>query len=142
MMLHSVISFYKFVKTNNPKKLRKSLLDLLLNEDVVGTFLIAKEGINATVSGSDISLKKIMKFLDKLNLSPFSEWHYSIIDKEYVFDISKAQKILGWNPKKSNNQLFQESYDWFVENSEKLKITGTTHTTKLNPKIFKLIDKL
>ncbi len=64
-MLHSVISFYKFVKINNPKKLRKSLLDILLNEDVVGTFLIAKEGINATVSGSDISLKKIMKFLDK-----------------------------------------------------------------------------
>ena len=64
-MLHSVISFYKFVKINNPKKLRKSLLELLLNEDVVGTFLIAKEGINATVSGSDISLKKIMKFLDK-----------------------------------------------------------------------------
>ena len=64
-MLHSVISFYKFVKINNPKKLRKSLLDLLLNEDVVGTFLIAKEGINATVSGSNISLKKIMKFLDK-----------------------------------------------------------------------------
>ncbi|MCH2676974.1 MAG: rhodanese-related sulfurtransferase [Alphaproteobacteria bacterium] len=65
MMLHSVISFYKFVKINNPKKLRKSLLDILLNEDVVGTFLIAKEGINATVSGSNISLKKIMKFLDK-----------------------------------------------------------------------------
>ena len=64
-MLHSVISFYKFVKINNPKKLRKSLLDLLLNEDVVGTFLIAKEGINATVSGFDTSLKKIMKFLDK-----------------------------------------------------------------------------
>ena len=64
-MLHSVISFYKFVKINNPKKLRKSLSDLLLNEDAVGTFLIAKEGINATVSGSDISLKKIMKFLDK-----------------------------------------------------------------------------
>ncbi|MEC8877266.1 MAG: rhodanese-related sulfurtransferase [Pseudomonadota bacterium] len=59
------MSFYKFVKINNPKKLRKSLLDILLNEDVVGTFLIAKEGINATVSGSDTSLKKIMKFLDK-----------------------------------------------------------------------------
>ena len=64
-MLHSVISFYKFVKINNPKKLRKSLLDLLLSEAVVGTFLIAKEGINATGSGSDISLKKIIKFLDK-----------------------------------------------------------------------------
>jgi len=92
--------------------------------------------VNATVS------RQIMKALDKLNLSPFAEWHYATIDKEYVFDISKAKKILGWSPKESNTQLFQESYDWFVENSEKLKITGTTHTTKLNPKIFKLIDKL
>jgi dTDP-D-glucose 4,6-dehydratase len=83
-----------------------------------------------------------MKFLDKLNLSPFSEWHYSIIDKEYVFDISKAQKVLGWNPKKSNNQLFQESYDWFMNNYKNLGVVGTTHKTKLNPKIFKLIDKL
>ena len=76
-MLHSVISFYKFVKINNPKKLRKSLLDLLLNEDVVGTFLIAKEGINATVSGSDISLKKIMKFLDKQKGFNYIEYKHS-----------------------------------------------------------------
>ena len=55
--------------------------------------------VNATIS------RQIMKILDKLNLSPFSEWHYSIIDKEYVFDISKAQKILGWTPKKSNKEL-------------------------------------
>ena len=109
--------------------------------DIENLIQYAKSGskthcVNATVS------RQIMKLLDKLNLSPFSEWHYSIIDKEYVFDISKAKKILGWSPKESNTQLFQESYDWFVENSEKLKITGTTHTTKLNPKIFKLIDKL
>ena len=109
--------------------------------DIENLIQYAKSGskthcVNATIS------RQIMKFLDKLNLSPFSEWHYSIIDKEYVFDISKAQKILGWNPKKSNNQLFQESYNWFIENYEKLRITGTTHKTKLNPKIFKLINKL
>ena len=84
-----------------------------------------------------------MKSLNSgLNLSPFSEWHYSIIDKEYVFDISKAQKILGWTPKKSNKELFQESYDWFVNNYKNLNTIGTTHTTKLSPKIFKLIDKI
>ena len=92
--------------------------------------------VNATVS------RQIMKILDKLNLSPFSKWHYSVIDKEYVFDISKAQKILGWTPKKNNTELFQESYDWFVANYDNLNTVGTTHTTKLNPKIFKLIDKL
>ena len=92
--------------------------------------------VNATMA------RQLMKILDKLNLSPFSKWHYSVIDKEYVFDISKSQKILGWQPKKSNKELFQESYEWFKENYDNLKTTGTTHTTKLNPKIFKLIDKL
>ena len=44
--------------------------------------------------------------------------------------------------KENNTELFQESYDWFVENYDNLNTVGTTHTTKLNPKIFKLIDKL
>ena len=86
-MLHSVISFYKFVKINNPKKLRKSLLDILLNEDVVGTFLIAKEGINATVSGSDISLKKIMKFLDK-------QKGFNDIEHKHSYSIKRVFKRL------------------------------------------------
>ena len=84
----------------------------------------------------------ILKSLDKMNLSPLSEWHYSIIDKEYVFDISKAKKILGWSPKDSNQKMFRESYDWFKENYTSLHKIGITHRTKLNPKIFGIINRL
>lgn len=84
----------------------------------------------------------ILKILDKANLSPLSEWHYSIIDKEYVFDISKAKRILGWIPKDSNQKMFRESFDWFKDNYNLLNKTGTTHRTKLDPKIFGLINRL
>lgn len=86
--------------------------------------------------------RSVLRILDKLGISPFSEWHYSIIDKEYVFDISKAKRILGWQPKDSNQKMFRESYDWFKENHKNLNKIGTTHTTKLDPKIFKIINKL
>lgn len=86
--------------------------------------------------------RTILKILDKINLSPLAEWHYKTVDKEYVFDISKAEKILGWKPKDSNKKVFRESYDWFKENYHSLKKTGTTHTTKLDPKIFRIINRL
>ena len=53
--------------------------------------------------------------------------------------------IVGTKNKKSilNHMVpDQESYDWFIGNYKNLNVVGTTHKTKLNPKIFKLIDKL
>ena len=86
--------------------------------------------------------RTILRILDKLNLSPLAEWHYATVDKEYAFDINKAKGILGWKPKDSNQKMFRESYDWFKENYNFLVKTGTTHTTKLNRKIFWIIEKL
>ena len=52
------------------------------------------------------------------------------------------KKMATLNHIEIRNQLFQESYDWFIGNYKNLNVVGTTHKTKLNPKIFKLIDKL
>ena len=84
----------------------------------------------------------VLQILDKLNLSPLAEWHYKTIDKEYVFDISKAKRILGWIPKDSNQKMFRESYDWFKKNYDSINKIGTTHRSKLNPKLLGIINKL
>ena len=52
------------------------------------------------------------------------------------------KKMATLNHIEIRNQLFQESYDWFIGNYKNLNVVGTTHKTKLNPKIFKLIDKI
>ena len=47
-----VCALYKFAVLNDYKSLRQPLLDLMLDKDVHGTLLLAREGINGTIAGS------------------------------------------------------------------------------------------
>ncbi len=47
-----VCALYKFAVLNDYKSLRQPLLDLMLEKDVHGTLLLAREGINGTIAGS------------------------------------------------------------------------------------------
>ena len=44
------------------------------------------------------------------------------------FDITKAQRELNWQPRYSTDQMFAESYDWYLANREKiLQAHGASH---------------
>ena len=47
-----VCAMYKFAVLNDYKQLRQPLLNLMLENDVHGTLLLAREGINGTIAGS------------------------------------------------------------------------------------------
>ena len=47
-----VCALYKFAVLNDYKDLRQPLLNLMLEKDVHGTLLLAREGINGTIAGS------------------------------------------------------------------------------------------
>ena len=47
-----VCALYKFAVLNDYKALRQPLLDLMLEKEVHGTLLLAREGINGTIAGS------------------------------------------------------------------------------------------
>jgi nucleoside-diphosphate-sugar epimerase len=49
-------------------------------------------------------------------LTPFAPYHWIMYGKSLWFDISRAQDELGWQPKYSTDQMFAESYDWFLAN--------------------------
>jgi dTDP-D-glucose 4,6-dehydratase len=36
------------------------------------------------------------------------------------FDIAKARTKLGWEPRYSNEEMFVESYRWYVENRQSI----------------------
>jgi nucleoside-diphosphate-sugar epimerase len=49
-------------------------------------------------------------------LTPFAPYHWIMYGKSLWFDIRRAQLELGWQPEYSTNQMFAESYDWFLAN--------------------------
>jgi len=66
-----------------------------------------------------------LTILDWLKLSPLAPWHYLTYHKEFYFDV-KPLLDLGWNPNYSNNEMFCESYDWFIKNFDSIKLDKNT----------------
>lgn len=61
--MYTVAAFYRFFALANPAALRDELCANFTSEDLLGTTLIAPEGINGTVAGTD---ENIHRFLDVL----------------------------------------------------------------------------
>ena len=58
-----ISALYHFVILDNYEELRQPLLDLMLEHEVKGTLLLAREGINGTVAGSQKSIDTLLNWL-------------------------------------------------------------------------------
>ena len=61
---YTVAAFYQFVSLNNIKHLQAELKKLCQKYEIFGTILLAREGINGTVSGSQSSVNSLFKWFD------------------------------------------------------------------------------
>ncbi|MGR8978794.1 MAG: oxygen-dependent tRNA uridine(34) hydroxylase TrhO [Gammaproteobacteria bacterium] len=59
-----VCALYKFVILENFQELRRPLLGVMENNDVRGTLLLAREGINGTIAGSRGSVDRLLAWLN------------------------------------------------------------------------------
>jgi UPF0176 protein len=66
-------AMYHFVSLPHYKKLREPLLNFCVSQSIKGTLLLADEGINGTVAGSE---KSIHAFLDFLKNDPFFDSNF------------------------------------------------------------------
>jgi UPF0176 protein len=67
MSAYAVAALYRFVRLPEPATLVEPLKKLMLEHGVVGTLLLAEEGINGTVAGSPEALRR---FVDRLRQGP------------------------------------------------------------------------
>ena len=58
-----VVSFYRFTSVNDPAQLRANLHVLCEAHNLLGTVLVAGEGVNGTLAGNDAALQTIFRWL-------------------------------------------------------------------------------
>lgn len=91
--------------------------------------LIVHAGSTSKVMSLPVGLTiTVLRVADFMGISPLAPWHYLTYHKPFYFDVSKLA-ALGWKPGYSNDEMFQESYDWFCANSEQTEIgnAGSPH---------------
>ena len=69
-----------------------------------------------------------LRFLEALKLSPLYKWVYETASKDSFVSIEKAEKILGYKPKFSNQDALVRNFKWYLENIDKIKgQSGISH---------------
>ena len=117
--MFEVFGFYKFIKINTLKKNKDILQKLLIQNNLRGTIIIAKEGLNGTISGKS---KNILILINKLqSLFSFKKFDNNNKSKSTFQPFHKPKvKIkkeivpmnLTLNPKERNLNTHLDPKEW------------------------------
>jgi nucleoside-diphosphate-sugar epimerase len=83
-----------------------------------------------------------LRALELLHLSPLAEWHYKTAHRDSFVDVSKAQRLLGWQPRLSNREALIQTYDWYLANRQRVGAAGVTHRVPWNQQALGVLKRL
>jgi nucleoside-diphosphate-sugar epimerase len=83
-----------------------------------------------------------LRGLELLRVSPLAEWHYKTAHRDSFVDVTKAQRLLGWQPRLSNRDALIETYDWYLANRGRVGAAGVTHRVPWNQQALGLLKRL
>ena len=85
-----IAALYHFVTLEDYEQLRQPLLDLMLKNKIKGTLLLAREGINGTVAGSQASIDTLFEWF-KLDSRLEAVRHKVSFDEEMPFNRTRVK---------------------------------------------------
>jgi nucleoside-diphosphate-sugar epimerase len=112
-------------------------------------FTTIKQDFQAVLTAAGFG-KKIISFpsapataalvlADKLKISPVYKWAYGTVTEDSFVSVEKAERILGFRPKHSNQDALVRNYRWYVEHQADFQnATGVSHRVPWNQGIWKL----
>jgi nucleoside-diphosphate-sugar epimerase len=83
-----------------------------------------------------------LRALELARLSPLAEWHYRTAHRDSFVDVSKAQRLLGFAPRLSNEQALCETYDWYLANRGRVGAAGVTHRVPWDQQALGVLKRL
>ncbi len=80
-----------------------------------------------------------LRFLELLKLSPLYKWVYETASKDSFVSIEKAELVLGFNPRFSNQDALLRNYKWYLDNLIKFQNqSGVSHRVPWKQGILKI----
>src|SRR2546421_1173888 len=104
--------------------------------------LIARAGSSSRLQPVPAKPAEVaLRVLELLHVSPLAEWHYRTAHKDSFVDVSRAQRVLGWQPRSSNREALVRTYDWYLANRGRAA-AGVTHRVPWNQQALGLLKRL
>jgi nucleoside-diphosphate-sugar epimerase len=85
-----------------------------------------------------------MKLTSLLGLSPLGSYHAWMYGRSLYFDISRAQRELGWQPRHSNEEMLIDSYEWYLRHRHEVLVGhgGSHHRSAVKQGALRLVQWL
>ena len=146
-----ISTFYKFLVLENYKELKIKFDKSLSKTNIKGTILLANEGINGTIAGSESDLKKFFLYIDKFsqfkditpkfsssNKNPFLRMKVRL-KKEIVTigipEVSPSNLVGKYLNVEEWNELLNESDSMIIDTRNNYEVSIGTFKNSINPKI-------
>jgi len=86
----------------------------------------------------------LLKFLNKLNLSPIGPYQFRMLTQDFGFDISFIKSTLYWQPTLSNSEMLTRAYEYYVKNIETVSSSDevSANRGRVNMGIIKIVKWL
>jgi nucleoside-diphosphate-sugar epimerase len=84
----------------------------------------------------------VMRICHILKISPLGPYQYSMIAEEFVFNTSKLEKTLGWQPTKTNGEILFAAYDYYNKHKDDLEANAAAlpaHRRKSRMGVIRLL---
>ena len=149
-------TFYKFLVLENYKELKIKFDKSLSKINIKGTILLANEGVNGTIAGSESDLKKFFLYMDKFsqfkditpkfsssNKNPFLRMKVRL-KKEIVTigipEVSPSHQVGKYLNVEEWNELLNQSDSMIIDTRNDYEVSIGTFKNSINPKIKSFRD--
>lgn len=146
-----ISTFYKFLVLENYKELKIKFDKSLSKTNIKGTILLANEGVNGTIAGSESDLKKFFIYMDKFsqfkditpkfsssNKNPFLRMKVRL-KKEIVTigipEVSPSNLVGKYLNVEEWNEFLNESDSMIIDTRNDYEVSIGTFKNSINPKI-------
>ena len=151
-----ISTFYKFLVLENYKELKIKFDKSLSKTNIKGTILLANEGVNGTIAGSESDLKKFFLYIDKFsqfkdinpkfsssNKNPFLRMKVRL-KKEIVTigipEVSPSNLVGKYLNVEEWNKFLNESDSMIIDTRNDYEVSIGTFKNSINPKIKSFRD--